>query len=117
MGWVSQVQDTIGGFRRAWSRARHGRDLVIRLLGIGILVVAIAWVANSGRSITVPDVEGMNVHSAVKEMNEVGLPIEADGVYGIVTKQWPRAGDRWYRWQDLTLTYEYLGEELEITGG
>ncbi len=117
MGWVSQVRDAVEGFRRAWSRARHWRERVIRLVGIGILLVAIAWVVNFGQSVTVPDVEGMNVHKAVMEMNEAGLPIEADGVYGIVTKQSPRAGEPWYRWQDLTLTYEYLGEELEVSGG
>lgn len=117
MGWVSQVQDAINTFRRAWSRTRHWSDRLIRLLGIGVLVVMIAWVVNFGRSVTVPDVEGMNVHKAVTEMNEAGLPFEADGVYGIVTKQSPPAGDPWYRWQDLTLTYEYGGEELEITGG
>jgi beta-lactam-binding protein with PASTA domain len=117
MGWVSQVQDAIEGFRRAWSGTRRFRDVLIRLLGIAVLVVAIAWVASFGRSVTVPDVEGMNVRSAVKEMSEAGLPIEADGVYGIVTKQRPPAGERWYQWQDLTLTYEYGGEELVISGG
>ncbi|PKQ16912.1 MAG: hypothetical protein CVT68_08585 [Actinobacteria bacterium HGW-Actinobacteria-8] len=117
MGWVSQVQDAIEAFRRAWLGSRRGRDILIRLLGIAVLVVAIAWVASFGRSVTVPDVEGMSVHSAVKKLNEAGLPIEADGAYGIVIKQRPPAGERWYQWQDLTLTYEYGGEELVISGG
>jgi beta-lactam-binding protein with PASTA domain len=117
MGWLSQVQDAIERFRRAWSGSRRSRDILIRLLGIGFLVVAIVWVVDFGQSVTVPDVEGMNVHKAAMELNEAGIPMDAEGVYGIVIKQWPPAGDRWYQWQDLTLTYEYGDEELEITGG
>jgi hypothetical protein len=64
-----------------------------------------------------PDVEGMYVETAAKELNDAGVPFAADGVYGIVTRQWPRAGDPWYRWVDPVLTYEWDGEELRITGG
>ncbi len=116
MGWVSQVRHAIERFRRTWSRTQHWRDRLMKLLGIVLLLVVIAWVADFGRSVTMPDVEGMNVHKAAKELNDAGIPFEAEGMYGIVITQSPRAGDPWYRWVDPTLTYEYLGEELQITG-
>lgn len=117
MGWGSRVHGAIERFRRMWSRTRHWRDRLIKLLGIAVLLVVIAWVANSGRSVTMPDVEGMYVQTAVKELNDAGVPFEADGVNGLVTGQWPRAGDPWYRWVEPALTYEYAGEESQITGG
>ncbi|MCB2413720.1 PASTA domain-containing protein [Demequina sp. TTPB684] len=114
--WTA-LQERAERFRRAWDRTRDRRDVALRLAGIAVLLVAMVWLLNASRSVEVPDVEGMNVHGAVKELNEAGIPFEADGVYGIVIDQWPNGGDRLFRWQDLTLTYEFEGEEFEITGG
>ncbi|WP_291379146.1 PASTA domain-containing protein [Demequina sp.] len=117
MSWLARLQEDVERLRRAWSRTRDLRDLLIRLAGVAVLLMAGAWLLNASRTVTVPDVEGMNVHKAAEALNAAGIPFEADDVYGIVTNQWPNAGDPLYGWQDVTLTYEYQEEELTITSG
>lgn len=117
MEWVERVRGYGARFRRSWDRTGRWRDHLYPLLGIVFFLVLIAWLVDYGRPLTVPDVEGVNMHRATLRLQEAGIDFEAEDVYGIVTRQWPRPGDPFYRWQDVTLTYEYLGEELTLTSG
>lgn len=117
MEWVERVRGYGDRFRRSWNRTRRWRDHLYPFLGIVVFLVLIAWVVDFGRALTVPDVEGMNVSKAAVTLQEAGIDFQADDVYGIVTHQWPRPGSPFYRWQDVTLTYEFQDEELTITSG
>lgn len=117
MAWWARVREAFGSLRRKWSQTRAWRDRLLRLGALAGMGIVILWVVDFNKTVTVPDVEGVNIARAVERLHDAGIDFEAEGVYGIVTHQWPQPGDEKHRWQDVTLTYEFDGEELKISGG
>jgi len=117
MAWWTRVREALRSLRRKWGRTRMWRDHLLRIVALATMGIVILWVIDFNKTVTVPDVEGVNIARAVERLRDAGIDFEAEDVYGIVTRQWPQPGGEKHRWQDVTLTYEFEGEELKISGG
>lgn len=88
------------------SRATEDRSRrIASVAGIAMVLLLLCVIVVFERSVVVPNVVGEDLGTASAILGEDGIHVDIDGRAGIVTEQSPLPGERWFVWQDVTLSY------------